>query len=226
MRFPGQYFDRETGTHYNYFRDYDPSAGIYSENDPIFLIGGLNLYAYGYQNPMRHRDPNGLFIHIAVGAVIGGMSGLVAALGDPCASPGSIAQAVAIGAAVGALGAVVPVGGSLMGAVVRGAATGFGGNTAGQLVTGGFGNYSVGQAVTQGVVGGVSAGAGNAVAVGAAVNAVRSGATASAAINTGNSIGTTYATATTASLNMVIPSNAGGMNSGNNNQRSPCGCNQ
>lgn len=27
LRFPGQYLDRETGLHYNYFRDYDPSAG-------------------------------------------------------------------------------------------------------------------------------------------------------------------------------------------------------
>jgi RHS repeat-associated protein len=31
LRFPGQYFDQETGTHYNYFRDYDP--GIV-EHDP------------------------------------------------------------------------------------------------------------------------------------------------------------------------------------------------
>ncbi|MFY0104376.1 RHS repeat-associated core domain-containing protein, partial [Acinetobacter baumannii] len=35
LRFPGQYYDQETGLHYNYFRDYDPSTGRYVESDPI-----------------------------------------------------------------------------------------------------------------------------------------------------------------------------------------------
>ena len=34
LRFPGQYYDAETGTHYNYFRDYDPTIGRYEESDP------------------------------------------------------------------------------------------------------------------------------------------------------------------------------------------------
>ena len=37
LRFPGQYYDAETGLHYNYFRDYDPSIGRYIESDPIGL---------------------------------------------------------------------------------------------------------------------------------------------------------------------------------------------
>jgi RHS repeat-associated protein len=44
LRFPGQYYDAETGLHYNYFRDYDPAIGKYKQADPIGLAGGSNLY--------------------------------------------------------------------------------------------------------------------------------------------------------------------------------------
>ena len=60
LRLPGQYFDRETGLHYNYFRDYDPTTGRYIEADPIGLEGGLNIYGYANQNPLRLTDPLGL----------------------------------------------------------------------------------------------------------------------------------------------------------------------
>ncbi|OYY93469.1 MAG: hypothetical protein B7Y41_11985 [Hydrogenophilales bacterium 28-61-23] len=52
LRLPGQYYDQETGMHYNYFRDYDPGTGRYAEADPIGLAGGLNLYGYANQNPL------------------------------------------------------------------------------------------------------------------------------------------------------------------------------
>lgn len=35
LRFPGQYFDKETGLHYNYHRYYDPNTGRYMTADPI-----------------------------------------------------------------------------------------------------------------------------------------------------------------------------------------------
>ena len=60
LRFPGQYYDRETGLHYNYFRDYDPTTGRYIEADPIGLNGGLNIYGYANQNPLTFIDPLGL----------------------------------------------------------------------------------------------------------------------------------------------------------------------
>jgi RHS repeat-associated protein len=60
MRFPGQYYDQETGTHYNYFRDYDSTNGRYEQSDPIGLNGGLNTYGYAGADPEDRIDPNGL----------------------------------------------------------------------------------------------------------------------------------------------------------------------
>jgi RHS repeat-associated protein len=57
LRFPGQYFDQETGRHYNYFRTYDPNTGRYLTSDPIGLSGGLNTYAYVRNRPKVGIDP-------------------------------------------------------------------------------------------------------------------------------------------------------------------------
>ncbi|MCU7917739.1 MAG: RHS domain-containing protein, partial [Candidatus Thiodiazotropha sp. (ex Epidulcina cf. delphinae)] len=59
LRFPGQYFDQETGSYQNYFRDYDPSTGRYLQSDPIGLDGGLNSYLYALANPLVWYDLNG-----------------------------------------------------------------------------------------------------------------------------------------------------------------------
>jgi RHS repeat-associated protein len=60
LRFPGQYFDAETGLFYNYFRDHDPQTGRYVQSDPIGLRGGPNTYLYVLADPLGLRDPLGL----------------------------------------------------------------------------------------------------------------------------------------------------------------------
>ncbi len=60
-RFPGQYFDKETNLHYNYFRYYEPETGRYVSPDPIGLTGGINIYGYAKQNPLSFVDQNGLW---------------------------------------------------------------------------------------------------------------------------------------------------------------------
>ena len=60
LRLPGQYFDKETNLNYNYFRDYDPSLGIYKQFDPIGLRGGINGYRYVAGKPLASSDFFGL----------------------------------------------------------------------------------------------------------------------------------------------------------------------
>lgn len=60
LRFPGQYYDEETGLHYNHHRYYDPKTGRYLSPDPIGLDAGMNLFAFLANNPTIHVDPFGL----------------------------------------------------------------------------------------------------------------------------------------------------------------------
>ncbi|AYO52823.1 RHS repeat-associated core domain-containing protein [Acinetobacter wuhouensis] len=59
IRFQGQYFDEETGLHYNRYRYYSPYVGRFISKDPIGLLGGHNVYAYA-PNPTVWIDPLGL----------------------------------------------------------------------------------------------------------------------------------------------------------------------
>ncbi|MBT2479593.1 putative T7SS-secreted protein [Streptomyces sp. ISL-94] len=59
LRFPGQYFDAESGLHHNYFRTYDPETARYLSPDPLGLAAAPNPVAY-VANPHRWCDPFGL----------------------------------------------------------------------------------------------------------------------------------------------------------------------
>ncbi|SAK99951.1 RHS repeat-associated core domain-containing protein [Caballeronia ptereochthonis] len=59
LRFQGQYFDAETGLHYNQHRYYDPDIGRFTTQDPLGMTGGINLYRYA-PNPNAWIDPLGL----------------------------------------------------------------------------------------------------------------------------------------------------------------------
>jgi RHS repeat-associated protein len=110
LRFPGQYYDRETGLHYNHQRYYDPQTGRYISYDPIGLAGGINPYTYVRNNPLRYTDPRGLTPQGAAygAAFFGGTAALLSVAADVGslgvnipATPAEIAAAAAAGAVVG-----------------------------------------------------------------------------------------------------------------------------
>jgi RHS repeat-associated protein len=59
LRFQGQYWDSETGLHYNTYRYYDPLTSRFVTPDPLGPLGGLNSYEYAV-NPINWVDPFGL----------------------------------------------------------------------------------------------------------------------------------------------------------------------
>uniref|UniRef100_UPI0037838DBC RHS repeat-associated core domain-containing protein n=1 Tax=Caenimonas koreensis TaxID=367474 RepID=UPI0037838DBC len=59
LRFPGQYFDAETGLFYNWQRYYSDKGGRYIQSDRIGLDGGMNRFGYGGGNPLAYTDPLG-----------------------------------------------------------------------------------------------------------------------------------------------------------------------
>lgn len=67
LRLPGQYYDQETDSHYNFHRDYRPNMGRYIQSDPIGTKGGVNLFVYVLQDPLWGSDAMGLHPDICGG---------------------------------------------------------------------------------------------------------------------------------------------------------------
>ncbi len=135
LRFPGQYYDQETGFHYNYYRYYDPGIGRYLRPDPIGQKGGVNLYAYCLDNPTNITDPAGQvgIPGIVIGVVSGACGGWFAGMRSGNLWAG-IAGGVVGGLTGGLVGFAFPsassvVGGMLGGAVSGALGGGFGGMT-------------------------------------------------------------------------------------------------
>ena len=66
LRFPGQYWDGETKTHYNFNRDYLPGVGRYIQSDPIGLDAGINQFAYANANPLSYFDSRGEYAQVCL----------------------------------------------------------------------------------------------------------------------------------------------------------------
>ena len=86
VRFAGRELDPETGLYYNRARYYDPQLGRFVSEDPIGIAGGLNQYAYGFNNPVDVRDPSGTCpcaIPLAYWAYAAAAAGIAAIMATP-----------------------------------------------------------------------------------------------------------------------------------------------
>ncbi len=65
LRFPGQYFDAETGNFYNYYRDYNPIIGRYLETDPLMLPFTYHWRTY-FVPPYNTKTPSKYHVYLYV----------------------------------------------------------------------------------------------------------------------------------------------------------------
>jgi len=144
FRYRGYYYDTESGLYYLNSRYYDPATGRFLNEDAISYLapktlGGLNLYAYCYNNPVMGYDPDGTIawfiplIIVAVAAVIGGTVGAIVVSQQEGATAGKIVKGFFVGffagiiisgALIATVGAIATLGGVLWaaGAAALGAA--------------------------------------------------------------------------------------------------------
>ncbi len=66
LRFAGQYYDNESGLHYNMNRMYNPRTGRYMQSDPLGLVAGPNTFNYVNGSPLNATDPLGLLTRLLI----------------------------------------------------------------------------------------------------------------------------------------------------------------
>ncbi|MCE0559320.1 hypothetical protein K1M91_20390 [Motilimonas sp. E26] len=86
LRFQGQYYDAETGLHYNRHRYYNPNTAAFLTLDPIGLAGGLNNYQY-VPNPTGWIDPLGLAVRKGDGDCCGSSKNAIERLNNEGHAP-------------------------------------------------------------------------------------------------------------------------------------------
>ncbi|MGL5317448.1 MAG: RHS repeat-associated core domain-containing protein, partial [Bacteroidales bacterium] len=106
-------------------RLYDPVLGRFLSPDPFvqdpFFSQNHNRYSYCWNNPLRFTDPNGEYIHIIVGAVVGG---IVNWASNGCQFNAKGLAHFGVGAAAGALTAAFgPAGAAAGGFLLNGVNT-------------------------------------------------------------------------------------------------------
>jgi RHS repeat-associated protein len=94
LRYPGQYFDKESGLSYNLMRSYSPTTGRYTQADPIDLQGGWNKYGYAYQNSLMYTDPTGEIVQAAAAFCFTNPIGLLVCAGGVTAASTQTGQKV------------------------------------------------------------------------------------------------------------------------------------
>jgi RHS repeat-associated protein len=94
----GYYSDTESGLQLLTNRYYDPATGRFLTRDPISYAGGINLYSYVANNPLKYVDPSGHNAAVeALPIVAGGVAG-----GGLAAGAVAVAPWVVVGVAIGA----------------------------------------------------------------------------------------------------------------------------
>lgn len=160
LRYRGYYYDSESGLYYLQSRYYDPNTGRFINADSYAGTGqgvlGYNMFAYCNNNPIIAADPDGRWLHLVIGAVVG------ASIGGICAAiQGKSGTEIAIAAGAGALSGLLASTGLGIAAQIVGSATISAGESyLSQGVTKGFDRIDYTEVAYSGAVGAITGASG------------------------------------------------------------------